>query len=335
MKMLAKAAALTALALWPLATPACAADPIVIKFSHVVTPDTPKGQGAEKFRELAEKYTDGRVRVDVFPNSQLYKDKEELEALQLGSVQMLAPSASKFGPLGIKEFEAFDIPFLFHTADELHRVYGGPIGAELNKKLETKGIIRLANWDNGFKVMSANKPLRLPEDMKGLKVRIKSSKVLDAQMRQLGALPQVMAFSEVYQALQTGVVDGTENTPINMLTQKFDEVQKYTTLTNHGFDDYIIITNAKFWTGLPPDIRAQLERAMADATEFVDEKVRQINDEAIARMRESGRTSFISPTAAELASWEQALLPVRAAVRERVGGDFLDRLEAAIQAVRH
>ena len=195
--------------------PAEAQQPIVIKFSHVVTPDTPKGKGAEKFKELAEKYTNGRVKVEVYPNSQLYKDKEEVEALQLGAVQMLAPSLAKFGPLGAKEFEVFDLPYILPDKAALRSVTDGALGKKLFTKLEPKGIKGLAYWDNGFKVMSANKPLRMPEDFRGLKMRIQSSKVLEAQMRALGAIPQVIAFSEVYQALQTGVVDGTENTPSN------------------------------------------------------------------------------------------------------------------------
>lgn len=194
--------------------------PIIIKFSHVVATDTPKGKGAERFKELAEKATNGRVKVELYPNSQLYKDKEELEALQLGAVQMLAPSLAKFGPLGVKEFEAFDLPYIFPEKAVLYRITEGQVGKDLFKKLESKGISGLAYWDNGFKQMTANKPLHVPADFKGLKMRIQSSKVLDAQMRAMGANPQVMAFSEVYQALQTGVVDGTENTASNIYSQK-------------------------------------------------------------------------------------------------------------------
>ncbi|MFL5231963.1 MAG: DctP family TRAP transporter solute-binding subunit, partial [Microvirga sp.] len=223
MRGLFKLAAAAALALAPFA--AAAQDPIVIKFSHVVTPDTPKGKGAEKFRELAEKYTNGKVKVEVYPNSQLYKDKEEVDALQLGAVQMLAPSLAKFGPLGAREFEVFDLPFILPSKAALRKVTEGDLGKRLFKKLESKGIVGLGYWDNGFKVMSANKPLRMPEDFRGLKMRIQSSKVLEAQMRALGAIPQVMAFSEVYQGLQTGVVDGSENTLSNMYTQKHHEVQ--------------------------------------------------------------------------------------------------------------
>ena len=247
----------------------------VIKFSHVVAPNTPKGKGAEKFKELAEKYTNGKVKVEVYPNSTLYKDKEELEALQLGAVQMLAPSNSKFGPMGVKEFEVFDLPFLLPNTAALRKVTEGPIGQKMLKLLEPKGMIGLAYWDNGFKEMSANKPLRMPADYKGLKFRIQSSKVLEAQFRLLGAIPQVMAFSEVYQALQTGVVDGQENTPSNMYTQKFHEVQKYTTLTNHGYIGYVVVVNKKFWDGLPADVRGQLDKAMKEVDRLRQQDLRR------------------------------------------------------------
>src|ERR1700744_1630422 len=227
------AASVAALALMG---PASAADsPIVLKFSHVVASDTPKGQAADKFKELAEKYTNGRVKVEVYPNSTLYKDKEELEALQLGAVQMLAPSNSKFGPIGIREFEVFDLPYILPDLKTLRKVTDGPLGARLLKLLDPKGMTGLAYWDNGFKEMSANKKLVAPADYRGLKFRIQSSKVLEAQFRSLGSIPQVMAFSEVYQALQTGVVDGQENTWSNMYTQKMHEVQKYATVTTHGY----------------------------------------------------------------------------------------------------
>jgi C4-dicarboxylate-binding protein DctP len=195
------------------------AEPIVIKFSHVVAVDTPKGQAAEYFKKLAEERTKGAVKIQAYPNRQLYKDKEEMEALQLGAVHMLAPSLAKFAPLGVKEFELFDLPYIFDGYTALHAITTGPVGKKLLDKLEVKGVRGLAYWDNGFKVMSANKPLKKPADFKGLKMRIQSSKILDAQMRALGAIPQVMAFSEVYQALQTGVVDGTENPPSNLYTQ--------------------------------------------------------------------------------------------------------------------
>ena len=281
------AAAAAAIFVAPVAATAQA--PIVIKFSHVVAPNTPKGKGAEKFKELAEKYTNGKVKIEVYANSTLYKDKEELEALQLGAVQMLAPSNSKFGPMGIKDFEVFDLPYLLPNKAALRKVTDGPIGKAMLKLLETKGMVGLAYWDNGFKEMSANKPLRMPEDYKGLKFRIQSSKVLEAQFRALGAIPQVMAFSEVYQALQTGVVDGQENTPSNMFTQKFHEVQKYTTLTNHGYIGYVVVVNKKFWDDLPADIRGQLEKAMDEATVYSNEISEKENTEVVGRHQEVGQ----------------------------------------------
>jgi len=307
-----------------LASVAYAEEPIVIKFSHVVAPDTPKGKAADYFKKLVEERTKGKVKVEVYPNSQLYKDKEELEALQLGAVQMLAPSLAKFGPLGAKEFEVFDLPYILPNKEVLRRVTDGPVGAGLLKKLESKGMIGLAYWDNGFKIMSANKPLHKPADFKGLKMRIQSSKVLDAQMRALGALPQVMAFSEVYQALQTGVVDGTENPPSNMYTQKMQEVQKHATVSNHGYLGYAVIVNKKFWDGLPPDIRSQLEGAMKDATQYANDIAQKENDDSLAAIKASGKTEVYNLTPEELAEWRKVLLPVHKEMEDRVGKETID-----------
>lgn len=305
--------------------------PIVIKFSHVVAPNTPKGKGAEKFKELAEKYTNGKVKVEVYANSTLYKDKEELEALQLGAVQMLAPSNSKFGPIGIKDFEVFDLPFLLPNLTSLRKVTEGPIGQKMLTLLDAKGMVGLAYWDNGFKQMSANKPLHVPADYKGLKFRIQSSKVLEAQFRLLGATPQVMAFSEVYQALQTGVVDGQENTPANMYTQKMDEVQKYTTLTNHGYIGYVVVVNKKFWEGLPADIRGELTKAMTESTKYANTISASENDDALAEMKKNGKTSFIVPTAAEMAAMQQVMEPLYNDMASRVGKQLIDDVRKTAQ----
>ena len=306
--------------------------PIVIKFSHVVASDTPKGHAAERFKELAEKATKGRVKVDIYPNSQLYKDKEELEALQLGAVQMLAPSLAKFGPLGVKEFEVFDLPYIFPSKQVLYKVTDGPIGKDLLKKLEPKGITGLAFWDNGFKVMSANKPLHAPADFKGMKMRIQSSKVLDAQMRTLGANPQVMAFSEVYQALQTGVVDGTENPPSNFYTQKMHEVQSNLTVSNHGYLGYAVIVNKKFWDGLPADIRTALDGAMKETTKYANDIAQRENDMAMAAVRKSGKTKIYELTEQEQAAWRKALLPVQKEMEGRIGKDLIDAINKEAMA---
>jgi len=316
-------------------TSAFAADPIVIKFSHVVANDTPKGKAAEKFKQLAEKYTSGRVKVELYPNSQLYKDREELEALQLGAVQMLAPSVSKFGPLGVREFEVFDLPYLFSDAETVDRVTDGEIGKVLFAKLESRGIKGLAYWDNGFKQFSANRPLREPKDFRGLKMRIQSSKVLEAMMRQLGALPQVMAFSEVYSALQQRVVDGTENPVSNLYTQKMHEVQSHLTISDHGCLVYAVIVNRKFWEGLPADVRAQLEKAMRETTVYERDIAKKENEDALAAVRASKKTEVYVLSDAERKRWREALLPVHAKFEQTVGRDNLQaiyRITAAVEA---
>jgi C4-dicarboxylate-binding protein DctP len=267
--------------------------------------------------------------VEVYPNSQLYKDKEEMEALQLGAVQMLAPSLAKFGPLGVKEFEAFDLPYIFPNKQALYNVTEGPIGKGLLAKLEPKGITGLAYWDNGFKVMSANKPLHTPGDFKGQKMRIQSSKVLDAQMRALGANPQVLAFSEVYQALQTGVVDGTENPPSNMYTQKMHEVQKHVTVSNHGYLGYAVIVNKKFWEGLPADIRGQLEAAMKDATLYEKAIAQVDNDRSLEAIKKAGKTTIYTPTPAEQAEFRKVLGPVQQQMESRIGKDLIMAINKA------
>jgi C4-dicarboxylate-binding protein DctP len=331
-KLILAAASVAALAL---AGPASAQSPIVIKFSHVVASNTPKAAAAEKFKELAEKYTDGKVKVEIYPNSTLYKDKEELEALQLGAVQMLAPSNSKFGPIGVREFEVFDLPYVLPDLATLRKVTDGPLGAKLLKLLEPKGMTGLAYWDNGFKEMTANKKLVTPDDYKSLKFRIQSSKVLEAQFRSLGSIPQVMAFGEVYQALQTGVVDGQENTWSNIYTQKMHEVQKYATITNHGYIGYVVVTNKKFWDGLPADIRTALEKAMKEATAFGNGQSAKENEDALELIKKSGKTEIVSLTPAQDAAMRKAMDPVYKDVASRVGQPLIDAFIKETGGVSH
>ncbi len=302
---------------------AYAQQPIVIKFSHVVAADTPKGKAAEMFAKKAGELTQGKVKVEVYANSTLYKDKEEMEALQLGAVQMLAPSLAKFGPLGVKEFEVFDLPFIFNGYDDLHKVTNGAVGKNLLSKLEPKGIKGLAFWDNGFKSFSANTPIKTPADLKGKKMRIQSSKVLEEQMRSIGSLPQVMAFSEVYQALQTGVVDGTENPISNLYTQKMHEVQKHLALTDHGYLGYAVIVNTKFWEGLPADIRKQLEDAMEQSTRYANQIAKVENDSALEAVKKSGKTAVYAPTKEERLAFKNALVPVHQKMEGRIGKEVI------------
>jgi len=317
------------IALWSV-MPVFAQDQITIKFSHVVAPDTPKGKGADKFKELAEQYTDGRVKVEVYPNSQLYKDKEELEALQMGAVQMLAPSLAKFGPLGVPEFELFDLPMLFKDRADLVKITEGEVGKSLMAKLDDKGIKGLAYWDNGFKIMTANSPVVSPDDFLGLKMRIQSSKILEAQFQALGAVPQVMAFSEVYQALQTGVVDGTENTPSNTYTQRVNEVQKYANVSNHGYIGYAVIVNKPFWDGLPEDVRTNLDKAMAEASVYANEIAAEENAKALQAMRDAGTTEIHDMTDDERAEWFEVLRPVHEEMSSRIGADLIQQTYTAL-----
>ncbi|CAN7210370.1 TRAP transporter substrate-binding protein [Massilia sp. LjRoot122] len=304
--------------------------PIVIKFSHVVAPDTPKGRAAERFKTLAEQMTGGRVKVQVYPNSQLYKDREELEALQLGAVQMLAPSLAKFSPLGVKEFEAFDLPYIFPSKKALYAVTEGRIGRGLLRKLESKGITGLAYWDNGFKVMSANKPLLKPADFRGLRMRIQASKVLDAQMRALGAQPVALAFSETAPALRDGVVEGTENPPSNMFTQRMHESQKHLTVSNHGYLGYAVIVNKKFWDGLPGAIRKQLERAMLEATAYEKTIAQRTNEAALESIRQAGTTTIHTLSPQQQAEWRRAMQPVYGQMEERIGKDVVQAIRREV-----
>jgi len=309
--------------------PALADEPIIIKFSHVVAPDAPKGKAALFFKELAEKYTDGRVKVEVYPNSSLYKDKEELEALQLGSVQLLAPSISKFGPLGVKEFDIFDLPFLASDDARAHEMMLSPMMGELNQKLAAKGVSALSYWDNGATVFTANTPLIWPDDFRGLKLRIQGGKVQDAVARELGALPQILAFSQVYQALQTGVVDGEDNVPSNILTQKFYEVQKHLTVSFHGRITYALITNRTFWNSLPEDVRKELGRAVTESTEFFNATAAKDNADALEKIKVSGKTEIHILTDAERKAWIAKLMPVHAEMQARFGKDFIERVYKA------
>ncbi len=306
-----------------------AESPIVIKFSHVAASDTPKGQGAERFKKLAEERTKGRVRVDIYANSALFKDKEELEALQMGSVQMLAPSISKFGPFGVKEFEVFDLPFVTPDLQSFQRVASSDFGKGMLKKLESRGVRGLAFWDAGFRVITANRPLHRLADYKGLKIRINSSKVIEAQMRSIGVMPQTMAFSEVYQALQTGVVDGADTVLSNALTQKFYEVQKHITLLHHSHQAYAVVVNKKFWDGLPEDIRKALESAVADATVQANALSLAEERDAMEKIKASGKSTLYEPTAAERDEIRKAMMVVHRDMEGRLGRDNIQALYKA------
>jgi C4-dicarboxylate-binding protein DctP len=325
----ALALALAMLAAAPRPAAAAEGAPIVVRFSHVVAVDTPKGQAAELFRRRAAELTGGRVRVEVFPGGTGYKDHEEIQALQLGAVDLLAPSLSKLGQLGVREFEAFDLPFLFEDEAALRRVTEGPVGKALLQKLDERGLVGLAFWDAGFKSFSANRPLHRPEDFKGLRLRIQASGVIDAQMRALGALPQVLPFPEVYRALEAGVVDGCENPLSNFYTQGMHRVQRHLTLTHHGYLGYAVIANRRFWEGLPAEVRRALEQALGEATTLANRLAREKEAADLEAVRRAGTTEIYLPTHEERQAFVRALRPVHQAMAQRLGRDFLRSIYAA------
>lgn len=306
--------------------PVQAAEPLVIKFSHVLSPATPKGKAASKFKELAERYTEGAVKVEVYANGQMYQDRDEITALQLGAVQMIAPSISQLGPLGLREFEVFDLPYLFPNKATLYRVMDGDIGRRLLAKLEPKGIRGLAYWDNGFKQMSANRPLKTVEDFKGLTMRIQSSKVLDAQMRTLGATPRVVVISKVREKLETGEVDGTENTLSNFYSQNLHQVQKHLTLSDHSYLGYAVLVNKVFWDELEPGVRSQLEKALKEATAFERRIAQEENDIALERIKAAGTTAILVLPNEGRRVWQQALLPVHEQLSDVLGRDTIQAI---------
>ncbi|MGE0314891.1 MAG: TRAP transporter substrate-binding protein [Lautropia sp.] len=310
---------------------AVAADPIVVKFSHVVAESTPKGLGALKFKELAEAKLPGKVKVEVYPSSQLFGDSKELEALLLGDVQFIAPSLSKFDRY-TKKLQVFDLPFLFADVAAVDRFQSGPVGTAMLDAMTGKGIKGLGYWHNGMKQLSTNRDkLVRPEDVKGLKFRIQPSDVLEAQFRALGANPQKMAFAEVYQALQTGVVDGQENTWSNIYSQKFYEVQKTIAETNHGVIDYIVVTNAKWWDKLPADVRTGLAAAMKEATAFANAKAAELNERDRKRIEEAGKAKIVKLGKEDLAAWQKAMEPVWKKFESGIGKDVIDAARASNQ----
>jgi C4-dicarboxylate-binding protein DctP len=298
--------------------------PIIIKFSHVVAEQTPKGQGALKFKELAEKKLPGKVQVQVFPSSQLFGDAKELEALLLGDVQFIAPSLSKFDRY-TKKIQVFDLPFMFDDIDAVDRFQSGPQGKALLESMKSRGLLGLGYWHNGMKQLSTDKDkLVRPDDVKGLKFRIQASDVLEAQFRALGANPQKMAFSEVYQALQTGVVDGQENTWSNIYSQKFHEVQKTIAETNHGVIDYMVVTNTKWWDGLPSDVRKGLSEAMTEATAYANKLASDINDSDRKKIADAGKAKIQKLSKEDIAAWRKTMEPVWKKFEGEIGRDLID-----------
>jgi C4-dicarboxylate-binding protein DctP len=302
-------------------------EPIIIKFPHVTAPATPKGQTAQRFKELAEARFPGRVEVQIYPSGQLMTDSDSLEALAFGEIQMIAVSLSLFDRL-THQFQVFDLPFLFPSLDAVERFQNSPDGQKMLTSIADKGILGLTFWHNGMKQFSGPRPLRTPEDARGLKFRIMESDILQSEIEAVGGSPQKMDFGEVYQALQTGTVDAQENTWSNIYSSKFYEVQPYITESNHGYIGYLVAVNPDFWNGLPDDIRTGLKEALDEATEWGNERAASVNREARQKIIESGRSEIITLTPEELAAWREAMRPVWKQFEDVIGADVIAAAQA-------
>ena len=308
-----------------------AAEPVVIKFSHVVADNTPKGQGALMFKKLVEERLPGKVKVDVYPNSSLFGDGKEMEALLLGDVQIIAPSLAKFEHY-TKQLQLFDLPFLFDDMAAVDRFQHSPEGQKLLTSMEDKGITGLAYWHNGLKQLSANKALLEPRDARGLKFRVQASAVLDEQFKALRAVPRKMSFAEVYQGLQTGVVNGAENPYSNIYSQKMHEVQEYITESNHGLLDYMLITNTKFWNSLPDDVRGELDKILVEVTAEVNKQAEALNQGDKQRILDAKTTEILTLTPEQRGKWREAMKPVWKKFEGEIGADLIKAAEASNQA---
>ncbi|HDR1284183.1 TPA: TRAP transporter substrate-binding protein [Pasteurella multocida] len=307
---------------------AWANEPIVIKFSHVVANETPKGQGALMFQKLVEERLAGKVKVEVYPNSSLYGDGKEMEALLLNNVQMLAPSLAKFDKY-TKKIQLFDLPFLFDDIEAVQRFEQSEAGKSLLKSMEEKGITGLSYWNNNLKQLSANKELREPKDARGLKFRVQNSEVLDAQFKALKAVPRKMAFGEMYQGLQTGVVNGAENPYSNIYSQKIHEVQKFITESNHGLLSYMVIVNTNFWNSIPEDIRAELSKILDEVSVEVNKKSHDLNLADKQKIIDSKASTIITLTPEQREKWRDAVRPVWKQFEGEIGADLIQAAEAS------
>ncbi|SCW93312.1 MULTISPECIES: TRAP transporter substrate-binding protein [unclassified Pseudomonas] len=308
-----------------------ATEPIVIKFSHVVGEQTPKGQGALMFKKLVDERLAGKVKVEVYPNSTLYGDDKELEALLLGEVQIIARSLAKFDQY-TKSVQLFDLPFLFNDIAAVDRFQRSPEGQKLLKSMESKNITGLAYWHNGMKQLSANKPLRTPEDARDLTFRIQTSAVLEEQFKAVDAKAKPMIFSVVYQGLRTGLVNGTENTYSNFYNQKLNEVQKYVTESNHGILDYMLITTSDFWKGLPPDIRSELDKIVVESTAYANQEAERFNQQDKQHVLDAKTTEVITLTPEQRNAWREKMKPVWAKFEQEIGPDLIKAAQASNKA---
>ena len=321
-------ATLSITALSSAAHAACDPGETVIKFSHVTNTDKhPKGIAATLLEKRVNEEMNGKMCMEVYPNSSLYDDNKVLEAMLNGDVQLAAPSLSKFEKF-TKQFRIFDLPFMFTDINAVDRFQAGPAGRKMLSSMTRRGLQGLAYWHNGMKQMSASRPLEMPEDASGLKFRVQPSDVLVAQFEALGANPQKMAFKEVYGALQTKVIDGQENTWSNIYGKKFFEVQDGVTETNHGIIDYLLVTSTDFWAGLPDDQREQLGTIISEVTGARNAASTAVNEENKQAVIKAGGT-VRTLTAEQRAAWVDALKPVWTKFEGDVPAELVDAAQEA------
>jgi C4-dicarboxylate-binding protein DctP len=303
---------------------------LTIRFAHVVAEDTPKGLTVQRFAQLVAERAPGRIRVVIYSNAQPYGDSDEFEALQVGAVEMLAPSLSKFGRVGFPEFELFDLPFLFDNLSEVRQLTDGPLGQRLLAGLGRQGLVGLGYLDNGFKQMSAHRPLLAPADFQGLRLRVQGSRVIAAQMRALGATPVTLPFTKTRDALARQIVQGTENPLSNLWTQRMDRVQSHLSLTQHAYLGYAVITSQRFWRGLPEADRALLAEALREALAYGNQIADQQNDQALTALRGAGTTTVHTLRPEQRAALRTAVQPVYQQLEQRIGPAWLKDVNRAL-----
>lgn len=309
------------------ASEGCDDGEVVIKFSHDVAETHPKGVAAKALAARINKEMDGKACMEIYPNSTLYDDNKVMEAMLLGDIQLAAPSLSKFEAY-TKKYRLFDLPFLFGNLASVNKFFETETAAKLKVELEDVGFEGLHFWSSGLKQFSAKKPLLLPSDADGLKFRIQPSDVAQAMIEAMGASAQKLAFPEVYGSLQTGVVDGQENSWCNIYTQKFFEVQDGITETNHALLAYLVVTQKEWLDGLDAAVRDQFLSILADQTHDVNNGVAERETKCRQNILDANGT-IRELTPEQRAKWVEAMKPVWQKFEADVGKDNIDAAVAA------
>lgn len=301
-------------------------DQIVIKFSHVVAENTPKGLAAVHFAELVDQYTNHRVKVDVYPNQSLYSDQDEIHALLDNKVQMIAPATSKLTDMDSK-WLLFDLPYVFPNSGALKETLTGEVGVELLQGLEKHDIKGMALWPNHFKQLTSNTPIHTPADLEGKTFRIMPSDVLKEQFEYFGASVSMLEFNETFQNLEKNYTDSQENTISNIYSKKLYELQKYLTISNHGFLGYGVLMNEEFWNELPLDVQADIERAMQETTEWLWVKTDDMNNQLHEKIKQSSTISIYTLSPNEKKQWMEEMTVIYPQFEYAIGTELMDKMK--------